>query len=140
MEAGILKLKVKRSRRNNPCYTLRQIGEQYGVTRERVRQILKEEGLRTKAVGTLYYKTSNPRFCLNCGKVRLDSRKNFCSRKCQKEYLTIQVACTQCDTLFPLLQGAVKTRVKNYKNIFCSHSCSIKYYHTRRTNKVESDK
>ena len=129
MQPAVLKINVKRMRRNYPSATLIQIGKRYGVTRERVRQILKAAGKPTRAVGTLCFNIPNQRFCLNCGRVRLSrGQRTFCSYKCKKEYLTIEVACTQCGVLFSLYQSRVIERLKHSKNIFCSHACSGRYY------------
>lgn len=141
MKPEVRKIKIKRMRRNNPCNTLVQIGSRYGVTRERVRQILKEAGLPTKAEGNLCYNYPNQRFCLNCGKVRLYSTQpKFCSAKCRTEYTTIDVVCLQCGMLFQLYQSQVILRLRRYKNLFCSHLCSVKYYHLKRGHKVEIEK
>ncbi len=48
MRGETLKANIKRMRRNNPCFTLIQIGERYEVTREKVRQIHKETELHKK--------------------------------------------------------------------------------------------
>ena len=132
MRGETLKVNIKRMRRNNPCFTLIQIGERYGVTRERVRQILKEAELPTKGEGTLYHRIPNQRFCLNCGIVRILPNRTHCSHKCRTEYATVKVTCTQCGLQFQLKQGAIIARTTRHKNIFCSHSCSVTYYHLKR--------
>ncbi len=109
-------------------FTLAQIGSRFGVTREYARQVLRDASVPTRAVGTLCYNYPHQRFCLNCGKVRVPSKKEFCSRKCRSEYATIQVACAQCGVLFQLLRGSLIFRVSRQKNFFCSHQCSVKYY------------
>ena len=139
MNPEVLKINIKRMRRNNPCSTLVQIGDKYGVTRERVRQILKEAMLPTRAVGNLCYNISNQHFCLNCGKVRVHGKAKFCSLECRKEYTTIQIACTQCGLLIQLFQSSIMVRINKFKNLFCSHRCSALYYHIQRGHKVESD-
>ena len=40
------------TKKQTPEEYVKNLGKQYGVTKERVRQILKEESLPTKAVGT----------------------------------------------------------------------------------------
>ncbi|KKM80156.1 hypothetical protein LCGC14_1342630, partial [marine sediment metagenome] len=106
MRPEVLAINVKCMRRNNPYFTLRQIGGRYGVTGERVRQILRAADMPTKAVGCL------KRFsCLNCGRVQSSkwraSTHLFCSFKCRKEYTTIDVACPQCGVLFQLYRSQI---------------------------------
>ena len=79
---------VKTARLKNPCATLQQIGNDIGITRERVRQILSEEGLNTSAWKQTYY-------CLNCDKEIATGRK-FCSKRCDSDYTRIQIECPVC--------------------------------------------
>ena len=58
-------------RQENPDFTLLQIGERVGVTRERVRQILKKHGLQTQSTAAAknlipkHLRKGEP--CLRCG-------------------------------------------------------------------------
>ena len=42
--------KIARLRMTHPGWTLARIGEEVGVTKERVRQLLKKQGLPTKSI------------------------------------------------------------------------------------------
>ena len=68
-------------RQANPDMVLREIGEIVGLTRERVRQILKREGLPTSTYRPVL-------FCF-CGKETLLTqsryRSKYCSDACQAE-------------------------------------------------------
>ena len=74
-----------------PRLTFEEIGDRYGITRERVRQVLKAHGY-TNLLGT----HSRPwkwvrvtRICLHCKtefQVTPKSRRKFCSRVCGRRY------------------------------------------------------
>jgi endogenous inhibitor of DNA gyrase (YacG/DUF329 family) len=75
-------------RRNNPKMSLQDIGNQCGVTKQRVYAILKKYNEQTAGIHRV---TVN---CAVCGKSinRIDSEVNrngvnFCGRKCQGQYL-----------------------------------------------------
>lgn len=59
--------------------TLRVVGERYGVTRERIRQIVTAAG---KSLG--FRIKSKPRYCPVCGTL-LSFNKRYCSRECKIE-------------------------------------------------------
>jgi uncharacterized CHY-type Zn-finger protein len=86
-------LEIIEYRKNNPCLTLQQVGNKYGISRERVRQILK----RAKEKTTHYYNNKKVAVvCSQCNKIfylkeyDLIDRENltnktggrFCSNKC----------------------------------------------------------
>jgi hypothetical protein len=48
--------KVVEIRKQEPNFTLKEIGIKVGISRERVRQILKSESLSTTHIGSTYYK------------------------------------------------------------------------------------
>ena len=65
----------------NPCATLETIGGKAGVTKERVRQILKGHGLPT-----IHWKPKKPEYiCFNCG-IITHRKSSLCSPKCWHEY------------------------------------------------------
>lgn len=105
---------VLEMRTKNPCATLQTIGDKVGVSRERVRQILKRDGLKTKA-------TSKRKvyLCLNCGKELDGQRKKFCSRTCQYEYGHPLVECVECHKLFRVRIA----QLLRYERSFCSREC-----------------
>lgn len=114
--AKVPRSKVIHLREKNPCMTLQAIGDACGISRERVRQILSEDGLKTVSV-RMY------NVCLNCGKTT--KNKMFCNVSCQKEYSHITVECFYCGKPIEKEQSQlVRGRLT-----FCSRSCKGKYYY-----------
>jgi len=108
------KKRVKNIRRNNPCATLQVIGDEVGLSRERVRQILKKEGLTTAH----YIESPYKFFCPECGK---PTRWKFCNKQCRDKYLYIPVTCDNCGKINYRLQSTVLYRVKNKLNLYNGH-------------------
>lgn len=113
-------------RQQNPCLTLIEIGDQLGVTRERVRQILKKEGMSTRAL----YVPKYGRFsCVVCDKVfvpeRATSTRLYCSVQCQKEAAMITLSCDWCGNLFkrPIYKEKPTLARHPGKNVFCNKHC-----------------
>ena len=112
-------------RLTNPCATLQQIGTEVGLTRERVRQILSQNELETKAFKQHY-------LCLNCQQLlRYTSRSHsknekYCSRQCQYDYTHIQIACELCGKLkvYALSDVLYRLRKRCVNHFFCSHHCT----------------
>ena len=115
-------------RRNNPCYTLQQIANEFGVSRERVRQILSLHQKRTRHLKTTKY------CCLRCG-VEITKNRKYCSQKCFFEDHNILVTCDHCGKQFYRMVSAVLSypnRPMNPRNfIFCDKSCFGKYFGRR---------
>lgn len=101
----------------NPCATLKQIGDKFGITRERVRQILNKNKLDTHH---LCYPKHR---CNNCGKPT--NHKLFCSKKCKLEFSKATLICDQCGITFERRVYNMKGNIiRNHsKNTFCSRRC-----------------
>lgn len=80
---------IVRMRRNNPCATLREIGDKFNISRERARQILKEAGAPTAAF-------IQPYFCLQCGRDMGRTYHLFCSSECLHNYTHTLIPCSYC--------------------------------------------
>ena len=105
------------SRLHNPCATLQQIGDKYGITRERVRQILESENLNTTHWKQKYK-------CLQCGEIIERSRsKSFCSKDCQYNYSYPLIECCICKKLVRRNQGQLYRHDRQNKHYFCSKKC-----------------
>lgn len=89
MDSKTLQVNIIRARRNNPCATLNEIGAKYGVTRERVRQVLSRAGKVTSAYHQTY-------LCIQCGKDMGTEEKLFCNKQCRYDYGHIKIACSYC--------------------------------------------
>ena len=118
---------VIQQRRINPCATLETIGQTAGVTRERARQILKENELPTRHWIQSY-------ICLNCGRVLphtggTQRKPLYCNHRCQHEYTFIKIACEECGKL---VERSAKRLIwdkkhRNYNHRFCSYQCKGKW-------------
>ena len=120
MDRVVNKQRVFALREEHPDWTLDAIGQEVGVTRERVRQILKKGGMPTKAKRT-------PRLCSVC-KIRVETSRKFCSSECRKKNSSITFQCSFCGidvTWARSVYNAQKRR--GYKNIHCSRECSIRH-------------
>ena len=132
----------------DPTRTLQSIGEEVGVTRERVRQILKLEGLNA-VYPTKEYQALRANLALYCTQCNVEiPTKDYTSRtqglcfehrtlkKHQEIYETVQ--CPQCQKTWSMRRKELRTRrVRKhaYKNDptapaqpFCSKKCTAQYY------------
>ena len=132
------KKRVRELRLANLCMTMSEIADIVGISRQRVFQILQEEGLPTKH----YIKKYQYR-CLVCGTI---GNRKFCSDECKKKWQQVPIVCTRCGKLFT---RNVTQFLKNYRHhnyhLFCSRYCSGKwsgeYYEFKsHANHVESSK
>lgn len=118
-------------RRDNPCLTLESIANKVGVSRERVRQILRSESLPTKAIKRLWRKKA---ICPNCGILFMhkNSNNDYCSLSCKKEHHRITLSCDGCRRLFirPQAEILYRARVSPDKKWFCSRACRSRYLGT----------
>jgi DNA-directed RNA polymerase subunit RPC12/RpoP len=122
---------VIKLREKSPCMTLQAIGDRCGVSRERVRQILKSEGMETK-----HFDTRVKYYCTRCGKRILDpyTRNNGAKtpRKlcllCSHEVHHVKVICSICGKDFEIKTSALLDRVNRAKGggLYCSVACSGK--------------
>jgi hypothetical protein len=116
------KEKLAKMRWMNPCATLQELSDSFGVTRERIRQVLNELELPTK-----HYSEKKMVSCLQCGSP-IKEGKEFCNLKCQNAYNTILITCSQCGKLMErkacqtlLTESRMKLGYKG--NFFCSKRC-----------------
>ncbi len=80
----------------NPCSSLQEIGDYYGVTRERIRQILIREGVHKTNAATA--NKPEPKYCSECGKERSPGVKSDPCQECKGRM--IEVICDGCGILF----------------------------------------
>ena len=108
---------------NNPCATLEQVGSKFGITRERVRQILKRAG-----TSTTRYNYRAKMTCPRCGQKKY-SASNYCP-KCYRGLHNVTLQCINCGTYFERNQSQFLYQVNNprYKgHFFCNRKCLGKY-------------
>jgi biotin operon repressor/endogenous inhibitor of DNA gyrase (YacG/DUF329 family) len=124
------RLSVLKIREDNPCATLQTVAVQIGVTRERVRQILKTENKPTFHWRQKY-------ICLNCGR-EMTRRRIFCSRECRSAYQKILVSCDNCGQLYKKSARRLITSIKRgHEYTFCSKKCTGLYLgsHAKRAHR-----
>jgi len=74
------RIRVVELRTHHPHMTLREIGEELGITRERVRQILTSENLETRSTARIPIPMPP---CRRCGNFVPYRKRIFCSSICQ---------------------------------------------------------
>ena len=103
-----------------PDGSMAQIGASIGVTRERVRQIVREEGLE------IHRKERHiTGYCLNCNAPLFSGQHDkFCSMACLQKYHSIELTCEVCGVHFSRLGHYCRaSQRRGYKHIFCSKKC-----------------
>jgi hypothetical protein len=111
---------VRKLRSANLSMTMSEIAKRVGMSRQRVFQILREEGLPTKhCVIIKKYQ------CLECGAV---SPHKFCSDECKKKWREIPIICNGCGKLFfrDVTQFLHNYRKHNHA-LFCSRNCANRW-------------
>ena len=109
--------RVLELRESNPTMAAVRIAEILDITRERVRQILKDAGLPT-------YIPRHYGFCKLCGQDIPATRTTYCSAKCRTKASQITISCTFCGNSKTLRRSAYNAQVKRgYKYMYCSVEC-----------------
>lgn len=115
-----------RLRVEHPEYTLQRIGDELGVTRERVRQLLKKHGQPTWSARKYNY-------CPTC-ETRIEPKAIQCSQ-CYKESCHIQVVCNFCDTTKVIRLSDHKRNTGEYPSnsaytgkFYCGKGCFGKWF------------
>ena len=115
--------RVKELRMSNRFISMSAIARLIGISRQRVFQILQEEGLPTKHLVKPVNKDQYS--CLVCGKI---STNKFCSNECKTQWHQIPVVCTRCGKLF---FRNVHRFLANYRDhsdtVFCSRNCQSRW-------------
>ena len=117
---------VKAIKNKYPCMKAIRIAEIFGVSRERVRQILQEAELPTHN----YQK----HYCKYCGKeiTKLTWKKHYpryCSPECKFNVSHIPLSCSNCGKLFYVIQSLGIKKSTKHKYVFCSNNCKGDYLH-----------
>lgn len=123
------KKEVIKMRQTNQCATLQEIGNRFGVSRERIRQILSTNNIQTKN-----YKWLLRYYCLECGTELVGhgrANRKFCSVSCCNSYKRITVMCDNCGALFKRRASELlwypNTPAHQPKHSFCSRKCLGSY-------------
>lgn len=104
-------------RSNHPTLPAVRIAELLSVSRERVRQILKTEGLPTRV--RPYYGS-----CVVCGNDLESGRKAYCSTACRSIDCRVSFRCDYCGQPKEVLQSVYNAQKRRgYKFMYCSIQC-----------------
>lgn len=108
--------------KDNPCFNRSEIARHYGLSRERVRQILSKSKINTRTQHITLPKT---RYC-QCGNIITTKSVRYCD-----ECRNVPLVCSQCGTLFSRHITYIKRVYTNpkYKGkfVFCSQRCEGKH-------------
>lgn len=104
-------------RKRNPCLSLRVVGDKFGITGERVRQILKRGNAPTKSIRRPKYT------CTNCGIKIKKNKSGFCYKCYKEEHSPVMVACQYCGKLITKQRNLVLKQQYG----FCSRKCLGKF-------------
>ncbi|MFQ5787241.1 MAG: sigma factor-like helix-turn-helix DNA-binding protein [Thermodesulfobacteriota bacterium] len=115
-------------RLNNEEWPLSRIGKEVGRSRERVRQILKQQQLPTKA----HILSNN--LCPLCNHKKLDKHQEFCSR-CNWLRIRDYVYCSYCGHKFMRKISEIKRNA----NQFCSREHYYNYRRGRSRNMLKAN-
>ena len=109
--------KVFELREMDPRLPAVRIAERLSITRERVRQILKEMGLPTHI--PKYYGA-----CERCGEDIPQNRRIYCSAHCRYEAIRTTFKCTFCGNSKTVRRSAYDAQLRRgYKYMYCSVQC-----------------
>ena len=115
-----VRARVRELRISDLFMTMSEIGQNVNVSRQRVFQILKEEGLPTRhRIRKYLYE------CPVCGTI---SPFKFCSKQCKKQWLMIPIVCTGCGKLFFRDRHQFFINYPHHNDgLFCSKICTGKW-------------
>lgn len=122
----ITREKVRVSLTANPVQTLKQVGDPIGISKERVRQIIQEEGFHRVTPE----RPNNAPNCSSCGKRRkkLIYKRSICSICNPNPARRITLTCGECGTKFQRPTKQVKSKGLSFCNKFCQGRYLAKHY------------
>ena len=112
-------------RLEHPELTLEAIGKEFDLTRERIRQILKEAEVETKS--STFIQREEERLivpdCIRCGKPVSKKRLQFCSMECRYPLGSTTFACAFCGIEKTIRTTTYIERTSRYLKLHCSRTC-----------------
>ena len=110
-------------RKKDPTITASEMSRVIGKSRERVRQILLEEGLPTTVERAILTKV-----CPQCGcEWVVGNRKKalFCSLQCYSDSRKVSIVCDNCGSFFKRSRALHEwcLKVRKYEHAFCNRKC-----------------
>lgn len=117
--------KVLKVLKGNPALSYSIIANEFGVSRERIRQIARQNGYPPRR-GVL-----KPKICPFCGKTYY-TNKQYCSRPCvyNSRKKRIPVNCHQCGKTIERTPGNLRSKNGRY---FCNRTCFMRWIGKNRS-------
>jgi len=113
---------------NKEAWTLERIGQRFGVTKERARQVLQACGVNTDG----RHRTREQRICKICGRGysvlksdRTFRSRGICSQKCWRPKLFVGVTCSECGHKMRIPERRFKVNTSGL--FFCNRICQGRY-------------
>jgi len=113
-------------RKNNPCLTLQQVADKFGVSRENIRQKCRRSGIESKS---LRYRK---KVCPLCKVNNLKRLQVICAECYHKQHNVILI-CDNCGIEFNRFQTTVIHNLDKDRNkhVFCGRKCFYLFYKGR---------
>lgn len=112
-------VEIIKQKQDNSELSLRGMAEQFGMSYERIRQILNQYGVSTKRTVKLP--------CPVCGKPRRSKNRRYCSKECKYIGQNITLNCASCGSPVVRSKKIMEWHKKRgwYKDglVFCNHVC-----------------
>ena len=120
LSKSVVRRQIRELRLSNLFMTMSEIARKINISRQRVHQILKDEGLPTKHQIRKYLYQ-----CPVCGTI---SPFKFCSIECKKQWQRIPIICTRCGKLFFRDRHQFFINYPHHNDVlFCSKICTGKW-------------
>tara|TARA_R110002020_G_C15760174_1_gene727030 strand:- start:40 stop:519 length:480 start_codon:yes stop_codon:yes gene_type:complete len=114
--------------------TLQSIGDEFGLTRERIRQLINENNLRTAPARQKPDRRKSCRYCgelVSSTKTPKSGMQYHNSHKlCRKEHhesLWLTIPCSHCDKDIQIRKSDRRLKSRKMDYLFCNHRCAAKY-------------
>lgn len=118
--------KVLKILKGNPALSYSILASEFGVSRERIRQIARQNGYPPRRG------VRKPNKCPLCGKIYY-TKNQFCSRTCvyKSREKRIAVICHRCGKTVERTPGNLRSKNGRY---FCNRTCFSKYQEKNSSN------
>ena len=111
-------------RQAHPEMTLEAIGQQVSLSKERVRQVLVKAEMPTLSSLEKTFITKHSMFCSpKC--LYIANQHHWTQWHNDNPDRNTTYTCTYCGKLKTIRTTLYKRQVKQHKNLFCSHACSL---------------
>jgi len=132
---------VIQMRLEHPEFTLRELGEKFNVSRERIRQILASANVETRSYKRVISSLMPLVNCAipDCGN-RIEKKGMTYCRECiesgywaiytgslRRKIPRVTFQCKRCDTDITMRQTLYERQKRQYTNTFCSQRCRSLY-------------